>query len=169
MTSRQVRKLALTVCTLALIFGATPQAGAQTPHSKLSTLPESAFAFSYDPVVIKQQLRMASQFGRKVVAGLQAASPDDATPIDDLVVRQARDTYGLLRSARSGMGLYKGVQKYPDPVFELAYNRVTQAWNLARTPVDRLCCLPRQAYLAEAIPALTEALRLVDQALVLMP
>jgi hypothetical protein len=169
MMSRLGPTLALTVCTLALILTGTSHAGAQDSYDKLTTLPESAFAFSYNPVVIKQQLRMASQFARKVLAGLQAASLDDAVPIDDLVVRQSRDTYGLLRSARSGMGLYKGTQKFPDPTFELAYKRVTQAWDLARIPVDRRCCLPRQAYLAEAIPALTEAIRLVDQALVIMP
>src|SRR6266849_1389467 len=165
MNSRFARTMALLVCALVLILGVTPQAATQSSQSKLTTLPESAFAFSYEPAVIKKQLRMASQFGRRVLAGLQAASPDDATPIDDLVVREARDTYGLIRSARSGMGLYRGTQKFPDPAFDLAYKRVTQAWDLSRTPVDRLCCLSRQAYLAEAIPALTEALRLADQSL----
>lgn len=158
------RTLVLTVCASALAFGGAPQAGAQT------TLPESAFAVSPQPAVIKQQMRMAAQFGRSVLAGLQAASPDDAVPIDDRVQREAQDTYGLIRSARTGMTLQKSAQKFPDPFFDLIYKRVTQAWDLSRVPVDQLSWgNTRQEYLARAIPALTEALRVLDQVLVMMP
>lgn len=163
MTPRWGCRLALTVCTLTLILGGAPKAETQT------TVPDSAFNTSHQPAVIKHQLQMAAQFGRRVLASLHAASPDDATPIDDYMHREARYTYGFLRSARHGMGLQKSAQKFPDPVLDLTYKRVTRAWDLARIPVDRLCCLTRQQYLAEAIPAMTESMRLLEQVLVMIP
>jgi hypothetical protein len=167
MTLRRGCRLALTVCALALILGGSPQAGAQPTRP---TLPESAFAVSHEPAVYKRQLQMAAQSGRRVLAGLQAASPDDATPIDERVQREARDTYGLLRSARAGMDRAKTAQKFPDPVLELTLKRVTQAWDLSRVPVDQLSWgNTRQEYLAKAIPALTESLRVLDQVLAMMP
>jgi hypothetical protein len=52
----------------------------------------------------------------------------------------------------------------------LAFSRLTNAWNLSRTPVDKLSwAMTRQEYLAMSVRDLGQALRLVDQVLVLLP
>jgi hypothetical protein len=115
-------------------------------------------------------LSIAADLGRKTLAGLQALPADDSIRIDEGTLQNARDTYVLIRAARRGMELSKETSRFRDPVMEMAFKRVDSAWNLARTPVDRASDgVSRQQYLQESIRNLSEALRLLDQALVLMP
>ena len=164
MTSRRGLKPVFTLSLLTLIGMLVPYAAAQTK------LPESAFTSSPESAVISRQLRLAQQLGRKVLAGLEATSPDDATPIDPNVVQAARETYGLIRSARHGMELSQSGKKFPDPLFDLNFKKVTEAWDLSRIPVDKLSWgLSRSEYLKLSIPALRQSMRLLDQVLVVMP
>jgi hypothetical protein len=57
--------------------------------------------------VIKGQLRLASDVGRRLLAGLQAAPPDESVPLDQSLHKAARNTYVLIRAARHGMILIK--------------------------------------------------------------
>ena len=135
-----------------------------------TTLPPSLNTSKPQSVFIKQQLRTAVELGKKTLAGLQAMPADDSIPIDEGTLQNARDTYVLIRAARHGMELAKETTRFPDPVMDMAFKRVDSAWNLSRGPVDRASsAMSRQRYLDESIQSLTQALRQLDQALVIMP
>jgi hypothetical protein len=169
MTQRWRWNHAIALGSLGFILGLVLPAGAQT-----SSLPANVITPSSQSAVISNQLRLAKQLGGKALAGLQATSSDDAIPIDPTVIQAARDTYVLIRAARHGMELSKEEQNLkhrpPDPVLDLTFKRVTQAWDLSRIPVDKYSWgIPRADYLSQSIPALSQAIRLLDQALVMMP
>lgn len=116
------------------------------------------------------QLRQARQFGAKALVGLEASPTDDSTPVDETVIQAARDNYVLLRSARGGIGIARGDQRYSGPIIDLVFKRVDEAWNLARVPVDRISSnISRREYLELSIQSLRRSLQLVDQVFVLMP
>jgi hypothetical protein len=148
---------------LSLMWPALAMAQKTTlPPSLNTSKPQSAF--------IKNQLRIAADLGRKTLAGLQALPADDSMPIDEGMLQNARDTYVLIRAARRGMELAKETSRFPDPVMDMAFKRVDQAWNLSRNPVDRsVSGISRAQYLQESIQSLRQALQLLDQALVIMP
>jgi hypothetical protein len=165
MTPRVKLRLVLTLGALLVALGGAPQAEAQK-----TSLPASVITPSPQQATISRQLKLAQQLARKALAGLEATSSDDAMPIDESVIQAARDTYVLIRAARHGMELSQSNRKLPDPVMDLSFKRVTQAWDLARIPVDKYSWgLSRADYLRESIPALSQAVRLLDQALVMMP
>ena len=146
------------------LLGAAPALAQKTtlPPSLNTSKPQSAF--------IKSQLRVAVDLGKKTLAGLQSLPADDSIPIDEGTLQNARDTYVLIRAARHGMELAKETSRFPDPVMEMAFKRVDSAWNLSRGPVDRASsAMSRQKYLEESIQSLSQAVRLLDQALVIMP
>lgn len=156
--------LATAVLGLCLILASTALAQKTTLPPGLNTSnPQNAF--------IKNQLRISTDLARKTLAGLEAMPPDDSIPIDAGMLQDARDTYVLIRAARHGMELAKEQSRYPDPVMDLVYKRVTDAWNLARNPIDRSSSagIPRQRYIQESIQSLNQAIRLVNQAMMLMP
>src|SRR5713101_4783415 len=125
----RVRSVFATIFIIALVCpGAV---GAQKV-----TLDPSVFKPSLDLNTIKRQLRLGVTLGRKVLDELQSSPPDDSVPLDPKLIQDARNTYALIRAAREGMEFRKDRQKGPDPVFDLAYKRVTDAWNLSRTPAE---------------------------------
>jgi hypothetical protein len=127
---------------------------------------------SPDPAVIKSHLRAASVAGRKTLQGLESLTADEDVPIPPQVRKDATETYGWIRAARSGMDLKKQLDKYPDPVMELAYKRVAEASDRVRGVVDRAGWGGGRAsadYLNLAIPSMKRALQLMDQAIVLFP
>lgn len=135
-----------------------------------TSLPESVTKASIDMGTIKSQLQMAQRLGKTALQGLQTSPRDDSVPLADSTIRASRDTYVLIRAAKEGLDLKRDRQKYPDPVLELAYRRLLDAWNLSRTPADRLSwSMPRAQYLAISVRDMGQALRLVDQVLVLLP
>ncbi len=137
-----------------------------------TTLPVSAYTSVGRSSVYTQQLRMASELGRRALAALENAPTDEGVPLDESVVQPARDTYVLIRAARHSMELARETQKYPDPLLEIAFKRVDSAWNLSRTPVDKFSwgeSLTRRQYLDVSVHDLTLALHLVDQVLMLLP
>lgn len=126
---------------------------------------------SREPRQIRRQLSMAQDFGHRALAGLEAASTDDGIPLDAQTVLASRDTYVLIRTAYEGLETLREKQRVTDPVIELAFSRLTTAWNLSRTPLDKLSwgSMTRQEYLAMSVRDLSQALRLVNQVLVLLP
>jgi len=148
--------LAVTLSLLSLVVVTIPvQAQDDTQPSK-------------EPAVFKSQLLQFSQLTRKNLREIQALSPDDSTPIDPALRGSTQRAYALIRAAQWGMGVAIQQQTYKDPMLVLAQKRAEQAWNLARYPVD-YTNVPRSEYISQSAEKLTQALRLVQQALVILP
>jgi len=166
MTPAVSRLLPLSTTLLGLcLMWAGPALAQKTtlPPSLTTPNPQSAF--------IKDQLQIATDLARKTLAGLEAMPPDNSIPVDEGVLQNARNTYVLIRAARHGMELAKQQSRFPDPVLDLAYKRVTDAWNLARGPVDRASSpsIPRQQYIQESIQNLSQVVRFLNQAMMILP
>jgi hypothetical protein len=139
-------------------------------HAQKVTLSEEAVKARPDMSVAKRQLTMASDLGRRTLQSFRAAQTDSSISVDENFVQPARNTYALIRAARESMDLKKQYMKYPDPVFDLAYKRVAEAWNLSRTPVDKYTwSMERDAYLSISVRDVDRALQLVQQALIILP
>ncbi len=123
---------------------------------------------SKEPAVFKSQLLQFTQLTRKNLREIQALSPDDSTPIDPALRGSTQRAYALIRAAQWGMGVAIQQQTYKDPMLTLAQKRAERAWNLARYPVD-YTNVPRSEYISQSVQNLTQALRLVQQALVILP
>jgi hypothetical protein len=123
---------------------------------------------SKDPAVFKSQLLQFTQLTRKNLREIQALSPDDPAPIDPALKSSAHRAYAFIRAAQWGMSVAIQQQTYKDPALVLAQKRAEQAWNLARYPVDNTN-MPRPEYINQSVQSLTQALRLVQQALVILP
>jgi hypothetical protein len=124
---------------------------------------------SREPAVFKAQLLQASQLARRSIQEIQGLPIDDSIPVDPAVRYRARQTYVLLRAARWGMELAKQRETtYKDPMLDLAYKRVEQAFNLARYPVDNTGA-GRSEYVSRSVQDLNSAVRLINQALAILP
>jgi len=154
------------VVILILAFGGVAPVAAQK-----TTLDGNTLAASKSPTVIKNQLTLAARFGQRALAGLEATPPDAPMPPEDSVLQPARDTYVLIRAALGSLQHARESRRFQDPLIELAYKKVFDAWNLSRVPVDRASSggSSRRQYLALSVRDLRQALRLVDQALMLLP
>jgi hypothetical protein len=147
------------------LLSAPPESTAQK-----TTLPPELVRASMEPSKISRQLRMASELGRTVLNGLQALPADDTVPLDPGVLQGAKNTYVLIRTAKEGVELRMDRQKFKDPMTEVPFRRLVEAWNLSRTPVDKASWgMTRAEYLSISIRDLSRALQLVDQVLVMLP
>ena len=164
MVSSHVRFLAANAVLISLAALTLP-AGAQK-----SSFPESMYQGSTDKRVMEDQLRLAARIGRKALAGLQASPRDASIPLDQDVIQAARETYGLIRAARHGLEMAMGNQKIPNPVDQMAFKQMTEAWDRSRYPIDKLSWagIPREQYLSESIQNLSRALQIVDRVIVLL-
>ena len=166
MPSGVSRPLPLATAVLGLcLLWASPALAQKT------TLPPSLTTPSPQSAVIKNQLNMATDLARKTIRGLEAMAADGSIPIDEGMLQNARNTYVLIRAARHGMELAKAQSRFPDPALDLAYKRVTDAWNLARSPVDRSSSagIPRPQYIRESMRSLNQAVRLLNLVMMLLP
>ena len=123
---------------------------------------------SKDPAVFKAQLLQFTVLTRKNLRDIQALPVDDSIPVDAQVRHNARQAYMLVRAAQWGMGVAIQQQTYQDPVLRLAQKRVEAAWQLARFPVD-FTSAPRAEYISKSVQDLSRSLKLVQQALVMLP
>jgi len=153
----QFRRGIILVVSLLIVLAAVHSAPAQEDPQP-----------SKDPAVFKAQLLQFTQLTRKNLADIQALPPDDSSPVDPRVRQNARHAYVLVRAARWGMDVAMQTQTYKDPMLVLAHKRVEEAWNLARYPVDYTSA-PRAEYISQSVQNLTRSLRLVQQALVILP
>ena len=150
--------------SLALLAGATVPAEAQK-----TTLPPSTTVVKRDPKWWTGQLRLARELGQKALIAFQNV-PDDGSPIDESVHQAARDYYVLIRAARYGIEGAVNDDKWHDPLLELASKKVTEAWHLSRSAVDKASSsMPRQEYLALSVTDLRQSLRLLDLVLITLP
>ena len=151
------RRCAVALVTLALL-GWPFQAVAQQ-----SSLPPNVIAPSGENSVIRKQLVLAKKLEQQALQGFMALPADNSVPIDPESHQAARDAYILIRSARHGMGWQRDAKKFPDPVFDMIHKRLNDAWNLSRTPVDH------SDDSARAVRDATQAVRLLDQVLAMIP
>jgi hypothetical protein len=152
---------------ISMSLGGPPQVVAQE-----SSLPANVTAPSKETAVIRNQLTLARKLEQQALQGIMAGSGDNSTPIDPVALQAARDAYVLMRAARHGMGWQKEAKRYPDPLLDLVFKRVEDAWHLSRYPVDRASWLGGRAnaeYIQVSVQNMTQAIRLLDQALVMMP
>jgi hypothetical protein len=90
---------------------------------------------------------------------------DESEPLDG-IVGTARTVYALVRVAHRGMEGQVENRKFPSPLLNYCLKETTDAWNLARLPVDRAADgLPRAQYLAEAIGSLSTAIQKMERVL----
>jgi hypothetical protein len=151
-------------CVVALVVSLTLP---PLVHAQQTTLPSSLLRASREPVIFASQLRMAVDQATVALAGFQAGG--DSISIEQ-AVQSARNAYVLIRSARAGMILKKEARRFGDAVLDHTIQRTTEAWNLARTPVDAYTFgLTRQEYRSKSIRALSEALTILELVLAGMP
>ena len=168
MSTSQRSGVGVALAMLLVLLGFAVPARAQVPDSMLRG--------NRDTTVIKAQLRLGLKLGGEVLTGLRETTTDDSVPVDPILVKKAKETYAVVRAARTGFVLEhewnEGRQGVlPDPIKELAFKRVDAAWNLSRTPVDLLsnAGVSRTEYLERATTDLSRAIQLVNQALAILP
>jgi hypothetical protein len=123
---------------------------------------------SRNPVIFKDQLLQFTLLTRKNLRDIQALPHDDSVPIDPQLRYNLSQAYMLIRAAQWGMGAAVRDQTYKDPTLILAQERAEEAWNLARWPVDHTR-VPRAEYISTSVQDLSRSLRLVQQALMMLP
>lgn len=133
-----------------------------------TSLPANVIAPSRESVVIRNQLTLARKLEKQALEGIMAIPGDNSTPVDPVSLQAARDAYVLMRAARHGLGWQREARRFPDPVMDMVFKRVENAWNLSRTPVDRTGYDPVE-YARVSVQDMTQAIRLLDQALAMMP
>ena len=148
-----------TLALLISIWLAVPSLAKAQPTS----MAPNVMAPSGETSVIRKQLVMARKLEQQALQGIMAIG-DNSTPVDQVSLQAARDAYILMRAARHGLGWQREARKFPDPILDMVFKRVEDAWNLSRTPVDRTGYEP-VAYAQVSIRDMTQAIRLLDQAL----
>jgi hypothetical protein len=123
---------------------------------------------SPNPAIYKGELQQAVALTRTNLRDIQALPGDDSAPLPPQLIERCRSAYILIRAARYGMEKAHDRQRYSDPVFELAFKRVDDAWTQLRMPVDGRGMV-RNHYISQATANLTSAIRLMDQALMMIP
>ena len=154
------------LCGFALVISVW-LAGPLLVTAQPTSLAPNVIAPSGTTAVIRNQLTMARKLEKQALEGVMAIPGDNSTPIDPTSLQAARDAYVLMRAARHGLNWQREARKFPDPILDMVYKRVEDAWNLSRTPVDRTGSDP-VAYAQMSIPHMTQAIRLLDQALTLL-
>ena len=123
-----------------------------------------------NPKVAKvvSQIQTGLELEKKALAAFEAASPaDDLTEAH----RTATNAYVAIRAARENLHDIKIGKKFPDPVLDLAYEKMTAAWNRSRGPVDHMPPMGslRAGYLATSIRQMNEVVIWLEQVLLMWP
>ena len=146
--------------------------GVLPAHAQKSTLPEMVTKPTPKAPGIVSQLQLAIQEEKRALAGYEVAGPaDDITDSH----QAASNAYVLIRAAREGMFQMRGQKKlqnpmYMDPMLDLAFKKVTEAWNRSRAPVDRLSnAVKRQEYLETSRRQLSEVIAMLEELLLIFP
>jgi len=160
LSSRLVMAVVAVVAAMAL--------GAQGAEAQSTTLPP--IKGQADPQVQKalNQLHTAIREEKRALEIYQTLGPtDDITEGH----KAATNAYVAIRAARTNMGEIKARKKYSDPVMDLAYEKVTQAWNRARGPVDHVAPPGngRMPYIQTAMRQMNEVIVWLEQILLMWP
>jgi len=123
---------------------------------------------SHVPAVFKAQLLQFIQLTRRNIRDIQALPPDDSAPVDLAVIHNAHLAYAQIRAAQWGMGTALGNQTYKDPMLDLAHKKAVEAFNLSRFAASSQSG-SRPEYISRSVQDLSKALRLAQQALIVLP
>lgn len=152
---------ALVVVLSGLLVLAGPAA------AQKSTYPDSMLRIVYEPRLIAAQLEAALAEAKKAMAGYEELGPDD--PVEG-PLQAITNSYFLLRVALAGMSGIRGQKKYPDPLLDLAYRKVEQAWNRARGPIDSIhTSAPRIQYIEWSRVMIRDVVGLLEQIVAIWP
>lgn len=150
------------VAAVSLTLGAHP-AAAQT-----TTLPP--IKGHVDPQVQKAvyQLQTAIREEKRAIEIYQTLGPTDDISEGH---KAATNAYVMIRAARSNMEEIKAKKKFQDPVMDLAFDKVTKAWNRSRAPVDHVAPPGngRIQYFAKSINQMNEVIGWLEQVLLMWP
>lgn len=157
--SRLVMAVVAAVAVVAL--------AAHGAEAQSTTLPPKGHA---DPLVQKAviQLQTAIREEKRALEIYQTLGPtDDITEGH----KAATNAYVAIRAARTNMGEIRSKKKYADPVLDLAYDKVTQAWNRSRGPVDHVAPPGngRMPYINTAMRQMNEVIVWLEQILLMWP
>ena len=153
------------VALVALLSGVLVLAGPAAAQK--STYPDSMLKIVYEPRLISAQLQAALVEAKKAVAGYDALGPDD--PIEG-PLQAITNSYFLMRVALAGMSGIRGQKKFPDPVLDLAFNKVKQAWDRSRGPIDSIHNSPaRMPYIERSREQIRDTVVLLEQGVVIWP
>jgi hypothetical protein len=153
------------VALVALLSGVVVLAGPAAAQK--STYPDSMLKIVYEPRLISAQLQAALVEAKKAVAGYDALGPDD--PIEG-PLQAITNSYFLMRVALAGMSGIRGKKKFPDPVLDLAFNKIKQAWDRARGPIDSIHNSPaRMNYIERSREASRDTVVLLEQGVAIWP
>ena len=146
--------------------------GAMPACAQKSTLPETVTRPTRQSSGIVSQLQLAILEEKRALAGYEVAGPaDDITDPH----QAASNAYVLIRAAREGMFQMIGMKKlhnpyFQDPMLDLAFKKVTDAWNRSRGPVDRLSnAVKRDEYLETSRRQMSEVIAMLEELLLIFP
>ena len=155
-----------------LLAVASLAVGVLPAHAQKSTLPDYVTKPTRQPSGIVGQLELAIKEEKRALAGYEVSGPaDDITDYH----QAASNSYVLIRAAREGMFQMMGQKKlqnpyYTDPMLDLAFKKVTVAWNHSRAPVDRITsAVKRQDYLESSRRQLSETIAMLEELLLIFP
>lgn len=161
---RSVAAILLALASLAV--------GVLPARAQKSTLPEYVTKPTQQPAGIVSQLQLAITEEKRALAGYEVSGPaDDITDYH----QAASNAYVLIRAAREGMFQMIGTKKlrnryYSDPMLDLAFKKVTAAWNRSRAPVDHVNWSGRREdYLAKSRQQLSETIAMLEELLLIFP
>ena len=155
-----------------LLAGASLAFGAMPAEAQKTTLPDMVTRPTPKAPGIVSQLQLAIQEEKRALAGYEVAGPaDDITDSH----QAASNAYVLIRAAREGIFQMRGQKKlqnpmYVDPMLDLAFKKVTDAWNRSRGPVDRLSnAVKRDEYLETSRRQMSEVIAMLEELLLIFP
>jgi hypothetical protein len=123
-----------------------------------------------DPLVQKavSQLNTAIREEKRALEIYQTLGPTDDISEGH---KAASNAYVAIRAARTNMGEIKSKKKYADPVLDLAFDKVTKAWNRSRGPVDHVAPPGngRMPYIQTAMRQMNEVIVALEQILLMWP
>ncbi len=134
--------------------------------ARASSVPPSMLRLSPDSTVIAGQLQMALALSRIALGNFENAS--DTGPLDELqdTAHTVEDAYRLIRAARAGMGLKRETRAIRDPLLEYVLRQTTEAWDHARSPVDRFTESPeRKTYLESSVSHMKRVVAILERVL----
>jgi hypothetical protein len=124
---------------------------------------------SWNPLIYKDHMRQAVLLCKRSIREIQSLPVDDSTPLDPQVYARAHESYNMIRVAWSGLALAQQKEtSYKDPMLDLAIKKIEEALPLVRYPAE-MGLLPRAEYINRSVQSLSRAVRLINQALVILP
>jgi hypothetical protein len=133
----------------------------------LRAQPGSIDLISPNPDVSATQLRQALEFSQKARQHPQRLPPDE--PLDG-PLRTMNRVYELIRFAQSSMAMARSERKFADPIEDLQYKRVTDAWHISRRPLDESSsAYARDEFIELNIRNMTTTIALLQQVVPLLP